>query len=1025
MEQDNQEFDARAYIRQHLKKGRHTGTRSAFTAEEGGEDSVSELILRKTGKLQRALDGEVQRIVVSHQDDLLAEANKAAKLQNTVEEVHDDSHELQQDIQRVKSQITEPYERLSKKVTSLRRVLQCTAVMRKVMALQQAVKRIMSQMSLSRSKGSSKEDRHCAANPNSQDFQEHINMWQGRDIVRVVPSLREAEDLLNDDSLASIEAVESQRPLVKRVGRLVRTRLSHVAQASVLSLNQAELGAAMQAAYDLGDLAEVAEYILENCCDAIFVSSLAIFHTSAISRKDGESFSLEDAANEIGATQTEPSDQQRDLWYERIWKQAERFSQKLFKVCVQVWSLQRVLGRKRDPYSQQSLLHHLLSDLQKGSLEEKQLRILRPLLGTNLASQPIQNALKLSIFECFWHNVLTSVKDVFDTAAGESLQDTNKLSIHLREYQEHFKSKFVHRVIVRETPKLRWHLRSSMERVHSSTARVSLKSALKPPRSSNREDLFAYLAAEWTSEGVGGYKHQQELLSSVELFTEKFISSLSKNLKAAVQYTFQDVRFPTKYNSNNISQAPQCLGLESLGKWHKLEAPQQKLVETSKQWEIDTVSWLQQRNCDLSTDPLWEALRVSVESDSLEDPGIISHESISKFCQKMSEYLLLCQNDQSLLSISADSVVSAVHVFVHNVDELTGDHRYAISSANLWNPGMSRQYCGDWLERLQYFLSTLEQSIQTVTRRLDALKDSTKEEETFDLSQHILAPCENLVSRLIRMILYPQAIGISNLLIQRLRPLFAKQRQQSHSSEYLDQLEVDAKLLSDRNLTSLPSEASIREDVSHGIAKRVLNVFLQCISLLSPSSQDTRNQCVADIAQFEKAIAPLCTEHNVEHLGQSYRMLRSFKHFLSKSVDELDVYDDALKELPASLILQGMLSRAPVELNLPHEFDGVSPIVYVYWMDHVAASLWGYSIYGDRLGEIGDEDLLLLQAHVQLFSREEVESKVDRLIWTRVRHCLDSYFQYISAHSGKGRKKCPESEWLENNGVALLNRSSP
>eukprot|EP01138_Halocafeteria_seosinensis_P001724 gb/GECG01001767.1/.p1 GENE.gb/GECG01001767.1/~~gb/GECG01001767.1/.p1 ORF type:complete len:1075 (+),score=154.15 gb/GECG01001767.1/:1-3225(+) len=1013
-----EEFDAREFIREHLKKGNQASLRTSFAADEGGEDSVAESLLRKTGKLQRVVDSEIQRIVVSHQDDLLAEANKAAKLQSTVNEVNDDAQELRQDIERIKTQISTPYEELQGKSKSLRRVLQCTAVLRKTLALQQVTKRLLSQVSSPQSM-----KKATGATLESEKVQEQINTWLGRDLVRAVPSLREAEDLLMDISLSRVEAVEEQRPIVKRVGRLIRTRLSQVAQESAQSLNQAELGAAMQAAHDLGDLPEVVEHILENCADSLFTSTLAIFHCAAIDRKDGENFSIEELHRRNEDVATEPTDQQRDIWYERIWKQAERFSQKLFRVSVQIWSLQRVLGRKRDPYSQKSLLHHLLNSLKRRRRKgNKSLRVLHPLVENALSSRSIHAALKLSVFECFWQYTLISVKDVFDVAAGEVLQDSDRLSIHLREFQEQYKSKYIHRIVVRETPKLRWYIRSSLDRVYTSTARVSLRSTPNPSREAQEDELMNFLANEWAAEGVGGHRHQREMLRCVQSFTDKFVSSLGRNLKAAVQYSFQEIRFPPTTEEAKTPNVPSVLQMDKLRQWFEEGSADTKLVELSKQWEVEASSWLQQRNCDVSTDPLWAALCVGTPNQHMEDPGIVSHESISRLCQKISEYLLLCQNDQSLLAISAESVLMAVQSFVSKIDQLTREHRYAISAEHLWNPGISRQYCGDWLERLQYFLSSLEQCIRTVERRLEALRDSAAAEECFDLAAGLLSPCENSISRLIRMILYPQAIGISGLLIQRLRPLFSKQNQ-ADSSQYLDQLEIDSKLLADRNLASLPTDASIREDVCNGIAKRLTYMFLQSLSLVSPMNEETRNQCVSDIAQFEKAISSLCTDNTLEHLGRSHQMLRAFKQFLLTPTEQLGVDNDAVRKLPVFLVLQGILSRAPLELNLPHEFDGVSPIVYVYWIDQVAASFWGNSVYGDRMADIGDEDLLMLQAHVQLFSREEVESRVDKIVWKRVKHCLESYFQYISANEGKSRQKCLESVWIKNNTEALLDRT--
>ena len=85
-----------------------------------------------------------------------------------------------------------------------------------------------------------------------------------------------------------------------------------------------------------------------------------------------------------------------------------------------------------------------------------------------------------------------------------------------------------------------------------------------------------------------------------------------------------------------------------------------------------------------------------------------------------------------------------------------------------------------------------------------------------------------------------------------------------------------------------------------------------------------------DIAELELTVGEIVFP--IEQLGAPFRALRAFKHLIFLETSVLGS-SPILRELPPSVILHHLYSRAPSELESPMKSKKLTPIQYSLWLD--------------------------------------------------------------------------------------------
>ncbi|KRZ78818.1 Conserved oligomeric Golgi complex subunit 5 [Trichinella papuae] len=116
------------------------------------------------------------------------------------------------------------------------------------------------------------------------------------------------------------------------------------------------------------------------------------------------------------------------------------------------------------------------------------------------------------------------------------------------------------------------------------------------------------------------------------------------------------------------------------------------------------------------------------------------------------------------------------------------------------------------------------------------------------------------------------------------------------------------------------------------LAVKTCDQFLLHVSLLRIQDDDHRLMLVADFAELEFALTPLCC--NLNSLGLSYQRLQCFRPLLLKKPDEVIKLRSEWQDiLPASSILHLLISMSHSDLPSPNDSMRWTVCRYVEWLE--------------------------------------------------------------------------------------------
>ncbi|KAL3638315.1 Conserved oligomeric Golgi complex subunit [Castilleja foliolosa] len=134
----------------------------------------------------------------------------------------------------------------------------------------------------------------------------------------------------------------------------------------------------------------------------------------------------------------------------------------------------------------------------------------------------------------------------------------------------------------------------------------------------------------------------------------------------------------------------------------------------------------------------------------------------------------------------------------------------------------------------------------------------------------------------------------------------------------------------------LPSSGAISAETENicmrlvrSMACRVLVFFIRHASLVRPLSESGKLRMAKDMAELELAVSYLFP---VEQLGAPYRALRAFRPVIFLETSQLGS-SPLLNDLPPSVVLHHLYSRAPEDLQSPLQRNKLTPLQYSLWMD--------------------------------------------------------------------------------------------
>lgn len=287
---------------------------TAFTKQSLTDPATTEATL---GSLRSHLDTVERAIsshVATHEESLLGTLEAVASLKREMTRAKTDSSTLAASLTRVENDFNEPLDRLRTTGQTLRNAHSATGILRLLGWFLVARKKLRSAL-------------------------EERSEVGGKDASRAAQLVAELEELMAHGGLKGVKLVDREAKWVKDMGIKVRQDAQKALEKAIMSLNQGEMGLALQAFFHLN--------VLEDRVNAAAAWAAKEFAQEA--RESLKESNLPSGGSDP-AQKLQALRNKTDAMLERS----------LRSWGLRIWNLQRVLTKKRDPTT-----HVLFSDVVK------------------------------------------------------------------------------------------------------------------------------------------------------------------------------------------------------------------------------------------------------------------------------------------------------------------------------------------------------------------------------------------------------------------------------------------------------------------------------------------------------------------------------------------------------------------------------------------------------------------------------------------------------------------------------------
>lgn len=309
--------------------------------ELGGQaSSHSERFILRIDDAVRKIDRVITDHIGDNHSALLDQVGSADDLQRHVTAVQTSVAHLKVATADLEAVVKAQYAKLHASIEKHRNVDKCSEILRRLLRFSQLSERVLgSNLSVVTGMRSRAPSTDYSTSASSSDVT--------TELVTLALAIREIESLTVDPQFEDLSVVRASLPTLRRISVTMRRDVRANLRTGMHRLSQADVGDALQILWYLGALSEsvqtavndVIQDVERKCASAIAEEMLV--RTSA------------GASNGTGAT--EATAQKADVW---------KAIQDVFDVvrvhALEVWTLQRVLGKMRDASSGQSYLDLVL-----------------------------------------------------------------------------------------------------------------------------------------------------------------------------------------------------------------------------------------------------------------------------------------------------------------------------------------------------------------------------------------------------------------------------------------------------------------------------------------------------------------------------------------------------------------------------------------------------------------------------------------------------------------------------------------
>ncbi|KAK9150912.1 hypothetical protein Syun_009221 [Stephania yunnanensis] len=286
----------------------------------------------------RLLEKQLRSEVLSRHHDLLAQLSSLKDAESALSVVRSGIAKLQASVRRCRQEIADPHRQIRLKTLQLSNLHETLELVQFSSRVLRQSKKLRDLMEI------------CGTEPEKVDLAKAAQLY------------REILSLCEENSLAGVAVVDEELNWVGGSGNWLRSEAMKVLERGMEGLNQAEVGSGLQVFYNLGELRSTVDGLIGRYKNQGVKSigtalDMKAISSAAASTGAGGGFGP-GGIQRSGTPQIGGGVRAR----EGLWVRLNQCVDQMHSIVVSVWHLQRVLSKKRDPFTHVLLLDEVIQE---------------------------------------------------------------------------------------------------------------------------------------------------------------------------------------------------------------------------------------------------------------------------------------------------------------------------------------------------------------------------------------------------------------------------------------------------------------------------------------------------------------------------------------------------------------------------------------------------------------------------------------------------------------------------------------
>ncbi|KAF2076191.1 hypothetical protein CYY_002491 [Polysphondylium violaceum] len=318
----------------------------------------------------KELDQELHDTITTNYKDLFKQASHLKELDTLTDTLKLGVQNLEDSIQRMKDDISEPYNKVKTQIDQLKRVQDSCELLRKVIRYLSLVKKLKSHLSTG-----------------------------SRDLSKAAQCISEINLLKKVNDLSGIDIIDSQNIWIKTCTDQIITISTTLIHQGIENQNQNEVVNSLQVFYNMGILNDKVNSIVHLTTEKVVKNIKVLLNVNKLLVADFPKLTTPSSSSTNVSSSASTNNDNRF-----IWSKIETLMDTLYSTTIQILYLQRLLSKIKDPVTHKSLFEIYLMNQSNSNN------------STSTSTTNNDN----SISNVFWKTIVKSLENNFIVAAKSS-----------------------------------------------------------------------------------------------------------------------------------------------------------------------------------------------------------------------------------------------------------------------------------------------------------------------------------------------------------------------------------------------------------------------------------------------------------------------------------------------------------------------------------------------------------------------------------------------------------------------------